>query len=258
MHFFERAERNRRWSVFDDIPWEKLDPGRNDEEGALLAETFLGVEMYLPDYVSGGLDLTRGMFGQAWYNTNWGYEELKHGLVLREYLVRSGQRSADEMRAFEMQVLGKSWTAPFQTTRQMTFYGAVQEQATFMLYRKQLERATARGDVVLERIYQLISKDEAAHADFYRRITDLELIEDRAGTIADMALVLRKFKMPGHDLIPEYERRTAKMREDGGVDRGVFFKEVMFPTLRKVGVTREEICKASARQRGAEGKETRE
>src|SRR5207302_854387 len=99
MEFFEKAERNRRWSVFNDIPWDALSPEKNDEGAALLAETFLGVEMYLPDYVSKGINAVRETFGQAWFNANWGYEESKHGFALREYLVRSGQRTQEQMTA---------------------------------------------------------------------------------------------------------------------------------------------------------------
>ena len=85
MEFFERAEKNRRWSVFNDIPWDQLDPSVYDEDAALCAETFVGVESYLPDYVSGGINCVRDFFGQAWFSANWAYEESKHALSLREY-----------------------------------------------------------------------------------------------------------------------------------------------------------------------------
>src|SRR5687767_10427379 len=157
MEFFEKAERNRRWNVFNDIPWEKLDPAKNDADAALLAETFVGVEMYLPDYITGALSLTRETMGQAWFSANWGYEEAKHALALREYLVRSGQRTFEDMMAYEKVILGKTWKPPFTTLRQMTFYAAIQEQATFMMYKHQLDLARGRGDEVLAMIYSHIS-----------------------------------------------------------------------------------------------------
>lgn len=248
MEFFEKAERNRRWSVFNDIPWDQLDPSdpsKRNDEAALLAETFTGVEMYLPDYVAGGINVVRETFGQGWFNANWGYEESKHALALREWLVRSGHRTKEQMFAFEKAILEKTWTLPFKTARQMTFYGAVQEQSTFMMYKHQLDRARGRGDEVLATVYSHISKDEAAHADFYRTVMSLELFEDRPGTISDMALVFKNFRMPADELVPDYQARTEKMREDGGVDRGVFLKEVWFPTLKKLDVTRQEVTQAS-------------
>lgn len=252
LEFFERAERNRRWNVFNDIPWDQLKPETYDEDAALNAETFVGVEMYLPDYVSRGINVVRETFGQAWFSANWAYEESKHALALREYLVRSGQRSKEQMFAYEEVILSKQWNLPFATARQMTFYGAVQEQATFMMYKHQLELARGRGDVVLEAIYGHVSKDEAAHADFYRRVTALELEEDRAGSILDMAHVFKHFRMPADDLVPDYGARTEVMRKTGGVDRTVFLKEVWFPTLKKLGITREEVTKASAQLRRSE------
>jgi acyl-[acyl-carrier-protein] desaturase len=57
MEFFEKAERKRRWNVFEDIPWDDWKEEYASEEMALCAETFCGVEMYLPDYTSEGLNL---------------------------------------------------------------------------------------------------------------------------------------------------------------------------------------------------------
>ena len=51
MSFFEKAEKHRRWSIFDDIPWDKLDTCPKDPMLARCAETFIGVEMYLPLWV---------------------------------------------------------------------------------------------------------------------------------------------------------------------------------------------------------------
>ena len=252
MEFFQKAEKNRRWSVFNDVRWDELDPAGYSEDAALCAETFIGVETYLPDYVSKGINIVRDMFGQAWFSANWGYEESKHALSLRMYLVRSGQRTEQQMFDFEEALLGKEWCLPFSTARQMTAYGAIQEQATLMMYRRQRALARQRKDGVLASIYNYICKDEAAHADFYRRVLALELDEDRAGTVLDLARVFARFQMPGCDLVPEYERRTDVMRQTGGVDRATFLKEVWFPTLRKLDVTRPETTKASIELRKRE------
>jgi acyl-[acyl-carrier-protein] desaturase len=73
IQFFEKAERERRWNVFSDIPWDKIKKDAS-EETALCAETFCSVEMYLPDYVAGGINVVRKYFGQSWFQANWGYE----------------------------------------------------------------------------------------------------------------------------------------------------------------------------------------
>ncbi|MEL7368748.1 MAG: acyl-ACP desaturase [Myxococcota bacterium] len=249
MSFFELAEKNRRWNPFCDVPWDELDPSTFCPKAALNAETFVGVESYLPDYVSQGINCVRSMFGQAWFSANWGYEESKHALVLREYLVRSGQRSEQEMFDYEKAILANQWKMPFETARQMTFYGAIQELATFMMYKHQRDLARGRNDKVLEKIYGFIARDEAAHADFYRKVTMLEIEDDREGCIRDIALVFKNFRMPGTDLVPDYGQRTERMRDTGGVDRGVFLKEVWFPTLKKLGVSRHEVTRALTKLR---------
>ncbi|SFK17009.1 acyl-ACP desaturase [Amycolatopsis sacchari] len=144
LEFFETAERKRRWNVFDDLPWELAERTRHNADLALCAETFCGVESYMPDYVGEGLNLFRDSFGQAWWHVNWGYEEAKHALVLREYLVRTGQRTSRQMFEFEADLTKRRWKLPFPTIRQMICYGALQEKTTWMIYRRQLAAAQYR------------------------------------------------------------------------------------------------------------------
>lgn len=240
MTFFEKSERTRRWNVFNDVPWDKVDTCPRDADLALCAETFCGVEMYLPDYVSQGIAAVRDTFGQAWFQANWAYEESKHSLVLREYLVRTGQRTFEETVEFERKILGQKWTKPFATGRQMTLYGAIQEMTTFVIYHKQEKVAREKGDELLASIYSLVGRDEIAHCRFYEKIAALLLEEDPEGTKADLAHVFRNFTMPAYDLVPDYDSRIRVMRT-AGIDRGVFIKEVWLTCLKRLGLTRHDL-----------------
>jgi len=164
LEFFEVAESKRRWNIFRDIPWDKLDISKNNERKAVCVETFCAEELYLPDYSSGGIGLTRSMFGAAWFQACWSYEESKHGLVFREYLTRSGMRSEVEFAKFEATIFGQRWSLPFTTGRQMACYGALQEAATYLAYKAQKDLAIIEGDQVLEAIFMYVSRDEATHA----------------------------------------------------------------------------------------------
>src|SRR6185503_6565324 len=146
--FFERAERERRWDPFRDVPWSSL---RTDgsEDLVVVAETFCAVESYLPDYVAKGINLVRSHFGQAWFAANWGYEESKHALVLMEWLMRTGRRTPEQIFDLQRALKERTWTLPFTTARQMTLYGALQEMATFAIYCKQEARAKREGDETL-------------------------------------------------------------------------------------------------------------
>ncbi|MFD2415480.1 acyl-ACP desaturase [Amycolatopsis pigmentata] len=249
MEFFETAERKRRWNVFDDLPWDLAGDREPHPDLVLCAETFLAVESYMPDYVGEGLNLVRESFGQAWWQVNWGYEEAKHALALRQYLVNTGARSAEQMVAFENELLAKRWKLPFATVRRMVCYGALQEKTTWMIYRHQLAAARKAGDELLASIYRFISRDEAAHGGFYLDVIESCLAEDRPGTIADLWHVFSHFTMPAYDLVPDYTDRVRVMRSVG-IDRAVFLREVFLPVLSRVGVTRRELAAVSALRAG--------
>jgi acyl-[acyl-carrier-protein] desaturase len=242
VNFFKKAERERRWNPFEDIPWDKVNKHAS-EELALCAETFCAVEMYLPDYVAGGINVVRHCFGQAWFQANWAYEESKHALALTEYLMRSGKRTEEQMADFQNRIFEKTWQVPFSTPRLMTLYGVVQEMATFVIYLKQRERAAAENCAALHQIYQLIARDEIAHCRFYQGVVKVLLEEDREGTLADFAHVFANFEMPGARLVPNYQGRVEVMRQ-AGIDRAVFLQKVYFPILKYLGITRHELMRA--------------
>lgn len=239
LQFFDAAERERRWSPLRDVPWSDARPDVS-EELLTVAETFCAVESYLPDYVARGINLVRSHFGQAWFAANWAYEESKHALVLMEYLMRSGRRTPEQLLDFQSALKAREWTLPFSTPRQMTVYGALQEMATFVIYCKQEARAKREGDGALAAIFRLIARDEIAHTRFYEDVVRALLAEDREGTLADVALVVRGFEMPGVSLVPDYDRRIEVMR-DAGIDRAVFLQKVFFPVLKRLGTSRSEL-----------------
>lgn len=244
--FFDTAEKKRRWNPFNDIPWEKINPALNTEDDAICLETFCGVELYVPDYTSNAFNLTRNLFGAAWFEASWGYEESKHALAYREYLIRSGLRTEEQYADFEQKIFGKVWKLPFQTRRQMNCYGALQESATYLIYATQREKAKRNGNEVLEKIYFLISRDEAAHRGFYQKILRFELEEDHEGALADLAHVVFNFHMPGINLIPEYEER---LQVNGvGISPQYFLEHGVFPLLRTMGTSRSELIRVYRRK----------
>src|SRR5438874_3853667 len=78
--FFDLAERKRRWSLRDDIPWDACNP-HLDPAIADVVESFCAVELYLPDYVAKAMTVFRPSRACAWFYANWGYEESKHSLA---------------------------------------------------------------------------------------------------------------------------------------------------------------------------------
>jgi len=239
LDFLETAENKRHWSIFNDVPWDKLDVSKATDAVGQRIELFCSEELYVPDYSSEGLDLSRSMFGVAWFQTRWAFEESRHGLAFREYLTRSGLRSEAEFEGLERTTFARRWNLPFQTTRQMACYGALQEGATYTAYNLQRNLARTAGDQVLEAIFFLVGRDEAAHAGFYRAMIQLDLAENRAATIADLAYVLSNFKMPGDGLIPNYVQRLHS--SGAGISPRLFLQRVVWPLLIGLEISREEL-----------------
>ncbi|MGI8309058.1 acyl-ACP desaturase [Saccharopolyspora hattusasensis] len=240
MTFFENAERTRRWNLFNDIDWDVLDSSKSDPQLATNAETFCGVEMFLPDYLNAHLELFGRNYAQAWFAANWGYEESKHSLALREYLHRSGQRTEEQLHDYADTVLAKRWERPYESPREMLIYGMIQELTTFVVYRSQRTLALETDHQVLADIYRLIGRDEMAHTKFYQQMVALLLDDDREGTLADLAHVLRTFRMPAEQLLPDSDARTALMRSTG-INGQVYLRDIVAPTLKALHLTRHDL-----------------
>lgn len=247
--FFTNAEEKRRWNPYTDIPWDKINPD-TPEHLALCAETFLGVEGFLTDYITGGLKSVRqSSIAQRWFGANWGYEELKHSIALTEYLIRSGKRTQEQMFDYHATLMETGWETPFGTARQMTIYGVFQEMATFVIYLRHEALAKKHNDPALAAVYRLNARDEIAHANFYKDVVRVYLEEDRDGTLLDIAHVAGNFAMPGVGIVPDYDQRINVMRGEGNMDRDVFLKKVYFPTLKYLGVTRQDLANANKQAR---------
>src|SRR5271170_4211912 len=154
--FFNQAERRRRWSLEDDIPWAQVNRAM-DPAIADVVESFCAVELYLPDYIAKALPLIRANRGWAWFHANWGYEESKHSLALGDWLLRSGLRTEEQMADLEGQVYDHEWNLPRDTPMGKILYGMTQELATWLNYRNLRRRVDEIGDPALSRILGYIS-----------------------------------------------------------------------------------------------------
>lgn len=262
MDFFDKGEKYRRWNPNSDLPWEWLEDKvqaqqiknkegiADDGNVAICLETFCAVELFIPDYTMAGLNMSRDFFGHAWFHLAWGYEESKHSLSFRNYLLRSGLRTEDEYLDFEEKVLKTKWTKPFDTYRQMACYGALQEAAGFLIYQAQKHKHTQESNPLLNRIFEVISKDEAAHISLYRKFLEFEFEEDREGTEEDLAHVIAHFEMPTVKLVPNYDERIK--HEGVGISSAEFMERGIMPTLRRFGMNRRSLTKALYRKRQKE------
>ena len=194
--FFNRAEEERRWNVQKDIPWDQSNPKVSDNI-ALIVESFMAVELFLPDYTSKILDLVRKSRGRAWFQANWGYEESKHSLALEQWLLRPKQADTSKIETFADSVLERVWELPFETPRQMMIYTTFQELSTGLNYRNLRRKAMEQNDPALATALSHIARDESAHYQFFQDGVKLYLKEDRDGTLRDIKYVLERFPHAG-------------------------------------------------------------
>jgi acyl-[acyl-carrier-protein] desaturase len=236
LKYFHNAEAHRRWNVMNDIPWNEA-KRQPDDAVAQIVESFMAVEMYLPDYTSKILHLIRRSRGRAWFQANWGYEESKHSLVLETWLTRSGHRTYDELRGFEEAILARQWELCYDSPLEMIVYTAFQEFATGLAYRNLRKLAAASGDAALDRTLVLLSQDETAHFHFFKDGVRIFMDHDRDQVLEAIVHVLKTFRMPAQHLIPNWPERDTTIREHQVFNDRIFTREVLPSVLRSLGLS---------------------
>jgi len=235
--FFDKAEKKRRWSIRDDIPWDQVNPNLNPAIADVL-ETFCTVELYLPDYIEKAWPLLRNSRGRIWFHANWGYEEAKHSMAMGDWLIKSGQRTEEQLREVETQVSQYQWKLPQDSAIGMVLYGMTQELATFLHYRnlRHCVENEPGGDPALSKILKFISVDERAHHNFYLNVAKLYLERDRSGTIEALRRVIHTFQMPAVDMLADSRRRVQAIKELKIFDEDMFFTDVVKALLFELGI----------------------
>jgi hypothetical protein len=156
---FKSMER-ARWSLADDVPWERFDAASLTDEQALTIKqnaitewsALPATEMFLRDNKH---DSDFSAFMSVWF-----YEEQKHALALMEYLrrFRPGLVPTDE----ELHAVRFEFDpAPPLETLMLHFCGEVR---LTQWYRRAAEWHT---EPVIQHVYGLISEDEARHGGAY-------------------------------------------------------------------------------------------
>lgn len=244
--FFDRSEKKRRWSIREDIPWDQCNPSLNPAI-ADVVETFCAVELYLPDYLNKVIPDVRHMRGRAWFFANWGYEESKHSMVLEDWLLRSRHRTEEQMADLQTEVFRHEWNLPHDNTRAMACYTMVQELATWLHYnRLQQVLHSEGGDPALDKILTLVSVDERAHFDFFRRMVSLYLEYDREGTLEQLRRVFNNFAMPAVHMLADSQLRINEVKLLRIFDYDIYYSHVFEPIMHKLNLTRADLRRRSS------------
>jgi acyl-[acyl-carrier-protein] desaturase len=239
-NFFDRAEKKRRWSLRNDIPWAQVNRAM-DPAIADVVESFCAVELYLPDYVANAMSTFRASRSWSGFYANWGYEESKHSLALADWLLRSGLRTDEQMADLAGQVFESEWNVPHDSAVGMVVYAMVQELATGLNYRNLRRRVDERGDPALSKLLGLLSVDEQAHHSFFLQAVRLFLRHDRADTLNQVRRVLHHFAMPAIWGLADGQSRVEAIKALEIFNDQIYFRDVYQPILAALGVTRPEL-----------------
>jgi acyl-[acyl-carrier-protein] desaturase len=247
--YFDLAEKKRRWSIREDVPWQQCNRSLNPAV-ADVVETFCAVELYLPDYLSKLIPQVRANRGRAWMLANWGYEECKHSMVLEDWLLHARMRSDEQMADMHSQVFQHEWNLPYDNARAMVCYTMYQELATQIHYAN-LRHIVRRegGCPALEKALLLVSVDEAAHADFFRRLVAIYLEDDRPGTLEQIRRVANSFRMPAVHMLADSRKRMQEVYDLHIFDEEMFLTHVHEPILARLNVSRKELRRQTPRER---------
>jgi acyl-[acyl-carrier-protein] desaturase len=239
--FFDLAERRRRWSLADDVPWGQCNRSLNPAV-ADVVQTFCAVELYLPDYLAKGFPMIRANRGRSWSLAAWGYEESKHSMVLEDWLLKSGMRTDEQVADMHREVFSHEWDLPYDNSCGMLIYTVFQELATRIHYTRLVEVVRREGGCpALEKALTLIAVDEAAHADFFRRLVTEYLKYDRPGTLEQIRRVMTTFSMPAVHMLADGMQRISEVRRLELFNEEICHLQVFEPTLAKWGVQRSEL-----------------
>jgi acyl-[acyl-carrier-protein] desaturase len=238
--FFDLAERKRRWSLRDDIPWDQCNRALNPAI-ADVVESFCAVELYLPDYVRNAMTLLRSSRACTWFYANWGYEESKHSLALSDWLLRSGHRTEEQLADLEGRVFQHQWNVPHDSAVGMLCYAMAQELATGLNYRNLRRRVEEQGDPALAKVLGLLSVDEQTHHSFFLKAVRLFLRHDREGTLRQLHRVLHNFAMPAIYELADGPRRVAAIKDLRVFNDQMYFHGVYQPILAALEVSRPEL-----------------
>jgi acyl-[acyl-carrier-protein] desaturase len=180
---------------------------------------------------------------------NWGYEECKHSMALEDWLLHSRMRSDEQVADMHSEVFSHEWNLPYDNARGMLCYTMFQELATQIHYAN-LRRVVQRegGCPALEKALFLVAIDEAAHADFFRRLVGIYLEDDRPGTLDQIRRVVNTFRMPAVHMLAGSQKRINEVRDLDIFNESIFFFHVVEPVLTKLGVTRKELRQRSPRE----------
>lgn len=166
--YFKTAEDERRWNVWEDIPWDAVKVSPSPELIAAVMAIYRE-DLFLPDFSAKSLHILRSSRGRAWFITRWSYEESKHLIALTDWLVRAGVFTDDELKQYADDLLTRhQWEPPFNDGTAVLWDALLWETREIERYRHLMAQAKDADDAALVSVIEHLLADEQAHRGFFR------------------------------------------------------------------------------------------
>jgi acyl-[acyl-carrier-protein] desaturase len=189
---------------------------------------------------------------QEW-SRRWTAEEMRHSIVMRDYVTVSGAIDPVELERARMTQVSLGQVPQPQTVQDGLVYVALQELATRISHRntgKLLDDPA--GYAVMARV----AADENLHYLLYRDLVSAALEVDPSGTVIAIERQVREFEMPGTG-IPNFSRHAMAIAAAGIYDLALHHDQILVPVVLRhwniealVGLTDEaEVARAAVLKR---------
>jgi acyl-[acyl-carrier-protein] desaturase len=178
----------------------------------------------LPYYLLG---LTR-RFGdlEPWWTwvRRWTAEEMRHAIVLRDYMTSTGVVDLVELERLRMRQVSDGTVPEPPAVPEALVYLTMQELATRIAHWNTGERLDVAGRTVMRRV----AADENLHHLFYRDVVNAGLQLDASRFVQAIESQVRHFTMPGAG-IPGFAEHTRAIAECGIFSATLLLEQVLVP-----------------------------
>ena len=228
----------KEWQPHEYIPWSRgrdFEPGEEWQETPLTppkaVRSALFVNLLTEDnlpYYFGTIDrvFRKDHPWREWVR-RWTAEEMRHALVIRDYVVVTRSIDPVALERARMQQVSTGEVPEPPDVPEALVYVTLQELATRIAHRntgKVLE--DPRGYDVLSRV----AADENLHYLFYRDLCSAAIEVDPSAVVLAMAAQVPGFQMPGTG-IPGFAQHARTIAAAGIYDLGILHEQVLLPVL---------------------------
>lgn len=255
--YYGRALAHRNWSPWHNLPVEEMQQfgPRLSATTADLIEGFLGIEEYVGDYVQAGLMLFRQDRTRRNAQLQWGAEEARHGVAWELVLKHSHARTDAQIDTYMEKARANSWQASQHAEGEsplgVTIYSMIQERTTHFHYQKMRLRIREeyglpptptpqeqeRGfEIGASEAFRLVALDEIAHHGLFLRIVQSAIKYFPSRTFDIFAKVVRGFRMPALQLIPNVRTYIRAVRRADFYNPEIHDQEIYQPILKAIGL----------------------